>query len=206
MKKRILTLTLALVMLLSFAACSANKNEFVGTWATTIDLSDTFNAGMAEEDATMAEYLAISGFCLNLSLILNEDYTYTFDIDEAALAESCTSVNYQLARGMEQYLVDYLASYGMYMTAEEAAAAMGIDVENLFLEVVTEMADELSANFNQSGTYDTENNIFTLTPNEGEATSDYYTLEGDVLTLEIGDREMDEYEAMLYPYVFHKVA
>ena len=77
--KKIIALTLALVLVLSLCACGA-KEDLSGTWKTTLDMSASYNAELEATDPTMAEYLKLDSFDVPLTMELKADGTYTMNV------------------------------------------------------------------------------------------------------------------------------
>ena len=67
--KKILALTLILVMVFALCACGGGKNAAVGTWKLT---------GLFEGEEDYSAYLAMLG--MDLTLVLNEDGTGTMEM------------------------------------------------------------------------------------------------------------------------------
>ena len=67
--KKILALTLVLVMVFALCACGGGKNAAVGTWKLT---------GLFEGEEDYSAYLAMLG--MDLTLVLNEDGTGTMEM------------------------------------------------------------------------------------------------------------------------------
>ena len=67
--KKILALTLILVMVFALCACGGGKNAAVGTWKLT---------GLFEGEEDYSAYLAMLG--MDLTIVLNEDGTGTMEM------------------------------------------------------------------------------------------------------------------------------
>ena len=77
--KKIIALSLCLVLVLSLCACGA-KEDLTGKWTTTINMAESYNAEMAAADPTMAEYMSLDSFNIPLVLELKADGTYTMTV------------------------------------------------------------------------------------------------------------------------------
>ena len=84
MKKHIsmiLSVVMAIAMLTMLTGCGSETEKFIGTWETTVNLTDTINQQFAE-DEEMANYLKADKFELRMLFTFNEDGTHKVSIDK----------------------------------------------------------------------------------------------------------------------------
>ena len=204
--KKIIALSLCLILVLSLCACGA-KEDLTGKWTTTINMAESYNAEMAAADPTMAEYMSLDSFNVPLVLELKADGTYTMTVEKEGLEAALSEVVGKLSSGMEAYFADLLAQQGIEMDVNEALAAMGISMDDLMAELTAELdADALYESMGGEGNWKAENGKFYMTEDletaAGEGEYNTYVLEGDTLTLDVGTETVDEETAkLMFPMV-----
>ena len=140
--KKIIALSLCLILALSLCACGGAKEDLTGKWTTTINMAQTFNNEMVAADPTMAEYLKLDTVTIPLVLELKEDGTYVMAVDSVAMEASMTKLAEDLAAGLESYFAAILAEQGLEMDVNEALLAMGLDLDALVAELTAELTSE----------------------------------------------------------------
>ena len=143
--KKIIALTLALVLVLSLCACGA-KEDLSGTWKTTLDMSASYNAELEATDPTMAEYLKIDNLEMKFVLTFNKNDTCSMVIDEDALADEIDDALDILMDGTTQYLEDLFADQGLDMPIDDLLDMAGVSLDDLRNELAGELdiADEFA--------------------------------------------------------------
>ena len=202
--KKIIALSLCLILALSLCACGGAKEDLTGKWNANINMADAFNAEIAAADPAMAEYMAVESFNLPLVLELKEDGTYTMSVDPAAMESTMTKLAEDMAAGLEAYFTAIFAEQGLEMDVNEALASMGMDLDTLVAELTAELTSEDTfAAFASEGKYKAEKGKLHLTESMDEvinpAIYNTYTLEGDTLTLEVGTEVLEEGMEFLFP-------
>ena len=79
---KLVSILMVLVMMVGLSGCSNEKNAVLGSWKASMNLAEYLNQGIAQEDATAAEYLSVDSFYLTMVLTFKEDNTYTITLDE----------------------------------------------------------------------------------------------------------------------------
>ena len=74
---KLVSILMVLVMMVGLSGCSNEKNAVLGSWKASMNLAEYLNQGIAQEDATAAEYLSVDSFYLTMVLTFKEDNTYT---------------------------------------------------------------------------------------------------------------------------------
>lgn len=203
--KKIIALSLCLILVLSLCACGA-KEDLTGKWTSTINMAQAFNDEIAASDPAMAEYLKLETVSIPLVLELKEDGTYTMSVDPVGMEASMTKLAEDMVAGLESYFAAILAEQGLQMDVKEALAAMGIDLDALATELSAELTSQESlSTYNAEGNYKADNGKLHLTETLDEAINpaiyNTYTLEGDTLTLDVGTEVLDESTAIMFPLV-----
>ena len=135
--KRIIAVLLTLMMALSLTACSGDDNAKVaGTWKWNCDMTEMFQEGVNQgagmdlsTDATMEMVFVLK---------LNEDGTYTLNVDRDALKTSLQTYIDALIPAAVEMIYQQLEDQGMNRAdIDEAMAAEGVTVE----EYVQQMMD-----------------------------------------------------------------
>ena len=207
--KKIIALTLALVLVLSLCACGA-KEDLSGTWKTTLDMSASYNAELVAVDPTMAEYLKLDSFDVPLIMELKADGTYTMTVDRAELETVMDQVIEVTTNGTLAYFEDILAQEGIEMDVNEALTLMGISLDDLVAELTAELdSEEFYASMGGEGKWKASDGKFYMTDSldavAGIGEYNTYVLEGDTLTLDIGTETLDEASAQMFPMIFSRV-
>ena len=203
--KKIIALSLCLILVLSLSACA--KEDLTGKWTTAIDMAESYNAEMAAADPAMAEYMSLDSFNIPLVLELKADGTYTMTVEKEGLEAALSEVVGKLSSGMEAYFADLLAQQGIEMDVNEALAVMGISMDDLMAELTAELdADALYESMGGEGNWKAEDGKFYMTEDletaAGEGEYNTYVLEGDTLTLDVGTETVDEETAkVMFPMV-----
>lgn len=204
--KKIIALSLCLILALSLCACGGAKEDLTGKWTTTVNMAQTFNDEMAAADPTMAEYLKLDTVTIPLTLELKEDGTYVMAVDPVAMEASMTKLAEDLAAGLESYFAALLAEQGLEMDVNEALVAMGLDLDALVAELTAELTSEDAFTaYAAEGKYKAEDGKLHMTESMDEiinpAVYNTYTLEGDTLTLELGTEVLEEGMEFMFPMI-----
>jgi len=204
--KKIIALSLCLILALSLCACGGAKEDLTGKWTTNINMAKVFNDEMAAADPTMAEYMSLDTFDLPLVLELKADGTYTMTVDPAAMEESMGKLVQAMSTGLEAYFAAVFAEQGLEMDVHEALEAMGMDLDALVEELSAELtSEEMFDSFTTEGKYKAEKGRLYLTESMDEvinpAIYNTYTLDGDTLTLEQGTEELEDGMEIMFPMV-----
>ena len=207
--KKIIALTLCLILVLSLCACGA-KEDLSGTWKTTMDMSAGYNAELVAVDPTMAEYLKLDSFDVPLIMELKADGTYTMTVDRAELETVMDQVIEVTTNGTLAYFEDILAQEGIEMDVNEALTLMGISLDDLVAELTAELdSEEFYASMGGEGKWKASDGKFYMTDSldavAGVGEYNTYVLEGDTLTMDIGTETLDEATAQMFPMVFTRV-
>ena len=127
--KRIIAVLLTLMMALSLTACSGDDNaQVAGTWKWNCDITEMFQEGVNQgagmdlsTDATMEMVFVLK---------LNEDGTYTLNVDRDALKTSLQTYIDSLIPVAVEMIYQQLEDQGMNRAdIDEAMAAEGVTVE-----------------------------------------------------------------------------
>lgn len=207
--KKIIALTLCLILVLSLCACGA-KEDLTGTWKTTLDMSASYNAELEATDPTMAEYLKLDSFDVPLIMELKADGTYTMTVDRAELETVMDQVIEATKNGILAYFEVILAQEGIEMEVTEAMELMGISLDDLVAELTAELdSEEFYASMGGEGKWKASDGKFYMTDSldavAGVGEYNTYVLEGDTLTMDIGTETLDEATAQMFPMVFTRV-
>ena len=144
--KRIIAVLLTLMMALSLTACSGDDNAKVaGTWKWNCDITELFQEGVNQgagmdlsTDATMEMVFVLK---------LNEDGTYTLNVDRDALKTSLQTYIDALIPVAVEMIYQQLEDQGMNRAdIDEAMAAEGVTVKEYVQQMMDGLADE-----NESG-------------------------------------------------------
>ena len=213
MKKKItsvLSLIVALVLILSLTGCGEQK-KFIGTWETTIDMSDFLNKSF-DEDPEMADYLEVDDFSLVIKMTFNDDGTCRMFADEDQSEEAFEDVKKDLKKGFTEYFEDYIAASGLLLSVDEVLEDTGVDMDSLVEEAFgDDVFSGIMDGFASEGTFEVKNGkLFrsaSLDTAIDENVYETYEISDNSLTLlaSFGDDSVDAEEMNLYPLIFTKV-
>ncbi len=213
MKKKItsvLSLIVALVLILSLTGCGEQK-KFIGTWETTIDMSDFLNKSF-DEDPEMADYLEVDDFSLVIKMTFNDDGTCRMFADEDQAEKAFEDVKKDLKKGFTEYFKDYIAASGLLLSVDEVLEDTGVDMDSLVEEAFgDDVFSEIMDGFASEGTFEVKNGkLFrsaSLDTAIDEDVYETYEISDNSLTLlaSFGDDSVDAEEMNLYPLIFTKV-
>ena len=131
---KLVSILMVLVMMVGLSGCSNEKNAVLGSWKASMNLAEYLNQGIAQEDATAAEYLSVDSFYLTMVLTFKEDNTYTITLDENSVDAAVEQLKTDIRGGMERYLVDMMAQMGVVMTIDEIMKASNTTMDKLMDE------------------------------------------------------------------------
>ena len=204
---KLLALLLALAMMLSLAACGSEQKKLVGTWEGTLDLASAYNEAMSAE-AIVDQYLTIDELNIVVLMTFREDGTYDMTVTDESIDNVMVHLREVFKQGIGEYLMMILGEDVDGMTLDEVLEMLEFDLDAMVEESITpEMIEELSSELTASGTFSAEDGKLYMSDGFGEgevATFDFYSLEGDTLTLE-SSGVADESTEMMYPMVFRRV-
>lgn len=214
--RKLIAFFLTALMLLSLAGCSDSSKELVGTWESQTDIMPQMLEELKSNSSTaeFCEYIEMEEFIVELTLVFNEDGTYSMTIEQESFTENLLKLLRECISGyLYDYFETYFASYGLTGSVDEILASVDMDMDSL---IDTQLSyydmDELASlsdAFCQSGNYSASNG--KLYRSDGvDSVSDPqvyepYILEGDTLTL-TDYINNGESESAGYPIVFTRVA
>ncbi len=130
--KRILALSLALLLLLSSLTGCAKVDPLIGSWTGEIDDASRINQLL--EDAygeEMAQYWNIDTFPITVTMTFREDGTYSQSVDKEQLASTMEQLKQVLNSGLTAFLEDLIAASNTETTVDELMQQLNISVEDL---------------------------------------------------------------------------
>lgn len=212
--KKTLAIVLSIVMLLALTltGCSSEKDELIGTWMGSIDITDYMNEAFAESDPLAAEYLQISNFTIRYYLIFNEDDTCALEVDETDLEDSFNQMLVEIEEGLRRYLEDEIAAMGVDMTVDEVMELSGTSLDQLMAESFTpDMYKEMVEEMESQGNFKVKDGKLmmseSLSTQPDPNVYELYSLAGNTLTIDKGNSSMDgDMEDLIYPMVLQKVS
>ena len=200
-------LSMMCALLLMCSGCGGGgKKALVGTWESSLDLTDMVNeqmeAGMGSDQELM-QYFTIKDFSIKLALTFNEDDTYKLAVDEAAMGQSLDNILADFKEGATRYFEDLIAESGQEMTVDEALSAMGLTMDD-FMDQLFSKEDMMSSlgEMESSGTFQAKGGMIYMTDGDGTGVEPY-ELEDSTLTL-TGEGVDDGELVGLYPMTFTK--
>lgn len=214
--KRILSLLLVLVLMLTTVACGSKKPSLVGTWKAEIELKDMINK-MMETELGMPVDVETS-LIMPITLTFTEDGKASLTVDNQSIKDNM--VGYLQSLGEILMEVIYQQGEAQGMSREEMDAALelqGLAKETLIDSLLAEIdVDELfdTSELSKNGVYKVaDGKLWIEDTKEDFKDTDYATFElsGDTLTITALEGDSDDTEALeefkemgfgLFPLVF----
>ncbi len=205
---KLVSILMVLVMMVGLSGCSNEKNAVLGSWKASMNLAEYLNQGIAQEDATAAEYLSVDSFYLTMVLTFKEDNTYTITLDENSVDAAVEQLKIDIRGGMEKYLVDMMAQMGVVMTIDEIMKASNTTMDKLMDEFFSdEMVEQMVGGTSSEGKFKAKSGrIFLSAGLDYEVDPNVYGIykvDGSTLTIldYVGE---DENFLGMYPLTFTK--
>lgn len=209
--KKFAAILLCLVMVFSLTACSSEKDALVGSWEGSFDMTGIMNDAMTAGDPEMAQFVAISDFTLNYTITFGEDDTYSMSADRTVLEATFARAMEEVKTGLYTYVEYLLEQEGVEMSVEEFLTASNMSIDEMMAEAFSEeYINEMVDSIAMKGTFDAKDGKLFLSESYDTVPDpeyyEYYTLEGDTLTIDQGSaQETGEFESLIYPMVLTKV-
>lgn len=181
--------------------------QLYGTWATTFNLADAMEAEMDGYYEGFHEE-----FDIIFMIDFHEDGTYKMYIDEASLTDTLNTYIESLAAFSSELLYEELMASGHSRKEINSVFVKeyGMGVEEYMLNELqsTMRVEDLMESMEATGVYDVKGNKLYM---DETAISSYqydlFTIEGDVLTIDIDEDAffVEIIEGFSYPFVFNRV-
>lgn len=206
---KLVTFTLLLSLMIVLTGCG-EKDKFIGTWKTEMELASQINKELAS-DEELAKYVKVNSFVLALNFTFHQDGTYVASIDKDSLDNSILGMKDDFAKGMRGYIEAMIQSEGFDMSIDEFFDLTGMTFEELIEESLSGFDTEsLVGEFNTEGNYLVENGKLYLSDGKDMGVDknvyDVYEFDGaDIKLIEnVGGDDAESLKAF-YPMVLKKV-
>jgi hypothetical protein len=188
-------------------AISAVAHEsIVGTWKTTLDITDHLDQEMMSIGPEIATYYNFSDLTIDMFFTFNDDMTCTYEVDKASVTAMVESLNKSLRDGAYAMLNDVLKAQGVTISLEEYLAITGTSFDELSEELFGELnADELFDEISGSGGYQIRDGHLYLGDTGTEKATEYEIVDGTLTLSPVETKNMDEAFRSLLPLVFTRV-
>ena len=186
--KRILALSLALLLLISLAGC-VEADPIVGTWTGEIDDAKRINQLLEDTyGAEMAQYWKVETFPVTIQMTFRSDGTYSQTVDNEKLSASMDHLKQVLSTGLTAFLEDLIAASNTDITVEALMQQLNISVDDLMDSAFSDKTiGEVENEYTFEGKYKTaDGKLYTSTGldvNVDENWYETYELSEDTLTL-----------------------
>lgn len=147
MKKRLATMTLALVLALSVLGLSlalggGDEKRLVGAWTWNAQLGEVLARRLEGAPSGSARYFDLSRFDVAVRFDFYPDGAYSIQVDPAAFDAAMDGFLADASQGMTRYLSDVAAQSGM--TLEGVLAATGVTPDDLMGTLRQQLEDEMA--------------------------------------------------------------
>ena len=214
MMKKIISILLIAVMLLAFAGCgkskSGDKEQFVGTWKATLDMTELLNESLREGigDDEMADFFVIDKFSFDVVFKFNDDGTYSTDVDQASLDKSAETMKTAVKDGLMDYFEVMVDEMELDMSVEELLELSGLSMDDLLEEAMpADLFDDVVKEFKLKGNWKAENGkLYTtesLSDDVNKAGYELYEITDAGIKLSLVDESEDE--SGVFPMLLKKV-
>lgn len=186
--KRMLSLTLALLLLISLSGCFGT-DPIVGTWTGEIDDASRINQLLEDTyGAEMAQYWKVETFPVTIQMTFRKNGTYSQTVDKEKLNTSMEQLKQVLSAGLTAFLEDLIAASNTDTTVDELMQQLNISVDDLMDSAFSDKTiGEVESEYTFEGNYKTEDGkLYTSTGldmNVDENWYETYEISGDTLTL-----------------------
>ena len=210
MKKQlsiVLCIAMIFAMLVTLSGCGEKeKDKFVGTWKTDLDMTEMINEGFSE-DADMATYFKFDEFKITMVFTFNEDLKYKSDIDEDAFNTSYDCLVQSFTKGMKDYLEATAKKQGLNLSADEMLKLSGTTMDAAIKESLNK--DTLKNSFDEikgEGTFEAKDGNLILTDsktNETSSESYEFVSDSELKLVEPANSDGEELNK-IYPLILKK--
>lgn len=193
--KKGLAILLVLVLAVSLCACGkSEEDKLVGTWKCEYDVTDVMNKSFND---SMGAELDIDGtMVLPMTMTMNEDRTFTLEIDSKAYVSSFQTYMDSVVNAIVAYTCDSAAMSKEdldSLTQEQSGMSAFDYFKDLLVgdqseEDIVKQLEEASS----TGTYSVKDGKIVLADEAGETEEYAYTLEDSTLTLNFDGAEIAE--------------
>ncbi len=111
------------------------SETLVGEWRTTLDLTESAQAGIDAEADEMNKYLKLKDYTFDFILTLEEDGTFSLRIDDESIDRTIENMTRQFEEALRSYYEDFIRSNKLNMTVDEMLADQNTSIEDMVAEV-----------------------------------------------------------------------
>ena len=209
--KKISAILLAIVMVLTFAACGKSEANAVGTWSMKLDLS------AAMKDELGSEFSDVNApFAFTVYFDLNKDGTYKMYVDEKETQQDMEVFIEAMTDYFIEYLYDAMEAQGIDRATAQTVLEQQFEmsVKDYALQTLKDSMDitELTNSMVQEGVYEIKGNKFYMGLDKiDKKVYDLITIEGNTLTLNVAEDAAASpffngtVPGLSYPFVLTKV-
>lgn len=173
--------------------CNSNNgadNAIIGTWVTIIDMTDTINETIADQE--IEPFVKFSNLSISMNATFREDGTYSMELDPVSVGDMAEARQKQIDDGMMAYLENVIAEMWNGMALDDYLAMSGMSREEA-MDIITDGVFDLEGflasldNISVEGNYKAENGRISMSNTLHEPASstnyDEYVIEGNFLTI-----------------------
>jgi len=215
--KKLRTMLLAAVLVLSMvmlAGCGGKKekDKFIGTWETTLEMASYLNDAVSGGDQEMAKYVNIDSFALKMNFTFKDDGTYAISVDPDTLTSAMENFKGTFSQGMTSYLEEMMKSQGVEMSVDEALDTLyGMTMDELVEQSMGDFdMESMSEDMAAEGNWKVDDGKLFLSDGTDyevdEEIYDTYEFDGENLKLLESVGTDDEDLAGFYPLTLTKVS
>ena len=229
--KKLTTLLLAFVIMLSVTGCSIFKPELLGSYQTEVDLRDLviqqFDSGTGLADTAYSLEHYLTGFPVTINFVFTEAGTYSITVDKDSIQGALDGLKAAAAAMVDDYVFDGVKaqyeSYGFTAeTRDDVATFVNMswsELCTLVLEVspdkyvdviiTNSFVESLASEYHSEGQFKARKGQLHLSEHIDLLPSDEiyetYVIEGDTITF-TGAVNLENNVRIPYPYTLTKIS
>lgn len=216
LKRNIVSILMVVSMSFALFGCSSSgdnnsirdKEKFVGTWETTVDMTDYANKllqqGIDQDSTNITEYINIDKYEVTLLYTFNDNETYSISADKDRLKQSFEAIKSDFKNGAIAYFEDILAANGIDKSVDEMLELSGVSLDDYINETFgDDMFRSMVVDMKSTGEWQVDGGLLYLTyddMDENECLSYEFTSDG----IKLSDINGEDWYGM-YPMILKKV-
>ena len=213
LKKITILIIICLIIGTVFSACGKSETKkFLGSWKTSIDISNQINEGFLNSYEGISDYVNVKDMSVYLIYTFKDDGTYSVSVEQESSKASFDNMRKELEAGFEKYFENLLKEQNLSMTVDEFLETSNTSIDALLEQYIgTDVYNDMVESLELSGKWKAENGkLYSSDSTDLEVDeTEYitYEIDSEVLKLlEVYINGSVETEGnWMYPLTFNKI-